>query len=197
MQKKHFKFTPVLIFSLSFLVTVSLAGLICLLYFMGVIAWPRGTLPNCVRLHAGTTVVEVRYSDQFIDMSHSDVIRINRRDPLDASKSAVGQYVLGIAPLYYETVEDIIANALVEPGPKYQKSNFNGYDAGFYSYIDEENRTWDNYEIPFGNRNFYLFYHPFVLSDDQEKIGEKMLKSITFTEVAEDIKNPRVENCGK
>ncbi|MFA4873018.1 MAG: hypothetical protein WC659_03730 [Patescibacteria group bacterium] len=150
---------------------------------------------NCLRLYTGTVSVEVKYPDEFINVSQGGDVRIKRRGALVVSKPADEEYILGIDSRYYETLESIIDNSLVEPGPKYEKSTLNGYEAAYYRLITDEGDIMDQYSIPFGNRSFYLFYQPSFLTSEQQLAAEDMLHSITFIHVDEDIKGARVESC--
>lgn len=79
------------------------------------------------------------------------------------------------------TVNQIIANTLLEPGPQYKKSTFNGYEAGF---VREEldKGVFDQYIIPVGNAVFYLGYESSMLSAEQHALAEKMLQYIFYAD---------------
>jgi hypothetical protein len=115
--------------------------------------------------------------------------------------------VLGIDALDYRPLEDVLKAE--ELGPKYTRASFNGYAAGFQHLpaavnevtssdaFGEHYGTLDQWEIPFGNRNFYIFFQPSELSPDEGTLASKMLETVTLRQGNEDLKETRVEACTK
>lgn len=142
---------------------------------------------NCLSLHAGNAVISLVYPSTFIDESYDDRIRI-------AGSGSDSEYILGVDPInYYQSVEEIVGNSLLEPGPKYEKINFNDYEAGFYH--SDQPSAMDQYVIPFADRSFYLFFQDYFLSDNEKVLAKKILDSITMTKGIEYTGSPYVENC--
>lgn len=157
------------------------------------IFWIRKELPNCRRLKSGSVEVEVHYPKMFTQY-FDGIIHLD-----NDTKKGHGSLALDIEANYdYDTVENIINFSLIETGPKYKKSTFNGLEAGLNKVnIPEEDSSWSFYKIPFGNRTIDLHYNAYALPPNQRYLGEKMLKSITFTEVKENLafQQTRVEEC--
>ncbi len=154
---------------------------------------PKDKVLNCLQLKSGNVVLKLNYSDIFVSESYeeSGLVRISLRNSDHNT-----DYILGIDPLnYYAPIEEIINNSLIEPGPKYQKSIFNGYEAGYYHIENADQGILDQYEIPFGNRNFYIFYQLSSLTEEEKFKAEEMLNSVKFSQNNEDVLEPYVEKC--
>ncbi|PIS04711.1 MAG: hypothetical protein COT81_04985 [Candidatus Buchananbacteria bacterium CG10_big_fil_rev_8_21_14_0_10_42_9] len=151
---------------------------------------------NCIRLRSGNAAVEFTYPDNFLDVSSSSEIRIKRRDPDSPTRPADEQYILGIDPKRYREVDKIVAMAKIEPGPAYRKSSLNEYAAAYF-YLADDMGVLEQYEVPFGNRNFYIFFEPTILDDQERYLVNKIIESIKFSKFDEDISESRVENCTK
>jgi len=159
--------------------------------------WFRSKAINCLRLYTGNVIAEVVYPNSFVSGSYENTIKIYRKNSSGiGGKREDGPSVIDISSNNYETLEAIINNSQVEPGPKYEKFSLNGYVAAFY-HIDDELGIWDIYKIPFGDRVVEVDYRPSILTNDERLLAEKMLKSLTLTQVKEDVAKAVVENCGK
>lgn len=92
-------------------------------------------------------------------------------------------------------VDQIVENSKVEPGVDYEKSAFNGFEAAYGQYVNEEEGVWDYYQIPYGNRLINIGYHSSVLAADEKVLAEEMLKSMRFSIVEKEIKKSYIEEC--
>jgi len=164
------------------------------LYMDNRLPWFRGELPNCLRLRVGTGSLEVRYPNNFIDVSYESAIRIQRQDSKNLNTESDEDYILGVDVLgFKETLDEIVGET---NGPKYQKYTFSGYDAGFAHSDATSTGVWDYYRIPVNEESFLMFYHYSSLSADEKTLADKMLHSIKITTEKEDVKQARVEKCG-
>lgn len=159
---------------------------------------------SCLQLQAGNVSLELEVPPTFLDTSHVDAIRINQKSGTDKVQSGGG--ILGIDVRSYDPLENILKHLV--PGPKYLKSNLNGYDAGFSHTSSGVNTTdsdaqgehfgsIDQYVIPFGNRNFYIFFQPDTLSLEEAVLATTMLHSVKLSQTKDDVKDAQVKECGK
>jgi len=163
-------------------------GVIVFFYMKDDLLWLKGGPTNCIRLRSGIVNVEINYSSEFISSGERGRIALyNKNDPEKTS-------VLYIDANYYETLESIINNSLVEQGPKYKQVLFNKLKAAFYR-LEDEYGIWDTYRVPLGNRVIDLNYFPSRFLGSERVVAQKMLDSITIIEVEEDVADARVESC--
>lgn len=154
-------------------------------------------LSGCKKLKTGNINLEIRYPEMFI----TKVFNINpdmHTGSFDLYKKGEDEIVLSVdLSTFYESLESILENSLTGLGPRYEKSIFNGNEAAFYKFDSglEKVGVWYYYKIPFGNRVILIGYHPSILIERERDLAEKMLQSITLTEVDENIAGARVEEC--
>ena len=148
----------------------------------------KSNLPNCVRLYTGSVFVEFQYPNNLISANYNNSIRVFMNSGEYDNKDGY----INISGEYYQSMDSIIKNSLIDPGPKYEKVIFNGYEAAFGQSEDQKGMISKYYLMPFGNRVIEIDYKLPIVS---ENIYEKMLQSITLKQGKEDVKEPRVEKC--
>ena len=155
----------------------------------------QSDLPNCLRLHTGNVVAEVRYSNDFTSVSYAGDIYISRKGDLNKPEEESGAWIMRGED--YMPLEKIISVSMVDPGPKYTTSTLNGYDAVFSLY-GSGNSVWYYYGIPIGNRNIKIdHYLSSSFSEIERLMAEKMLNSVRIKQTNKDVKEDWVEKCGK
>ena len=172
--------------------------LVILLFAVGIsffIVSSSASRSGCLRLRAGTVGAKVEYPSHFFSYGYPDaIIQLWKQRDADQGGRATGGPVLDVRSRYYESVESIVDNSKIEPGPEYETSTFNGYIAA-HSHSDDKFGIYDEYEISIGNRVIEIGYHPSDFNNIEQAAAEKMLHGIIFTEEKEDLAMPRVENC--
>ena len=161
--------------------------------------WFRGQLPNCVAYHSGTVKVDMRYPNEFVVLKYPTLFQVYRQSGSDISRPANESPLLSIDNFgIYVPVERLISESETEPGPRPSKVIVNGHDAALAQFDGSTSSSpMSRYEIPIGNRVIRLDSRRSSLaSDSQRQLFDKMFRSITFTQVGEDVKMPRVEQCG-
>lgn len=148
--------------------------------------------PYCLRLKEGNVSVEVTYGNDVVNHSYPVSIDLYNDNKKDGNRM-----VLDITAEPYTSVKQIVDDAKIEVGPDYEESTFNGHQAAFAHYDADTEGSWDYYFVPYGNRTFFIQYNSAALSAEQKDIGEKMLRSITFAETKDDVKDAYVEDCSK
>ncbi|HBH46047.1 MAG TPA: hypothetical protein DDX47_01625 [Candidatus Jacksonbacteria bacterium] len=178
------------------IIIIALVAFAFILYSTGKLPWFNKDLSSCLRLKVGDVVAEVRYPDEFIYSNDPYAIYLSKKSEMNQDKQSS---FLIISAENYESVENVIRFSLVEPGPKYKKSTFNGYDAAWDQQSEDNSAdVYNYYRIPFGNRIIGVdYYFSNSFSKNEKNKAEKMLKSVTLTQVKEDVAKAVVENCGK
>lgn len=172
------------------IVIVLTAGYI--FYSNGALSRQDKDLPNCLGLHTGNVVAEVRYPKEFVNQQYSRSIDLFKDEGVSQQPS-----FLSISEDSYEPLEQIIAYSQVEAGPKYSTSTFKGYVAAWSEIEGLGNGSGELYVIPFGNRVIKLqYYFPNDFSANEKAKADKMLKSVNLKQINDDIKKDTIEKCG-
>lgn len=149
---------------------------------------------QCIRLRDGNVKVEFEYSKNLFSLKTPG----NYIELFEKPKTAMdsSDLILTIDSYYFETVDTIVSDSLIEQGPDFKKDTLNGYEAASYIFNNDDLGEYRHYKIPLGDRVIEVLYHPSKFFTSEEKIvAEVMLKSITFKEEPEDIKGKKVEKC--
>ena len=144
-------------------------------------------LSDCLKLKTGNVFLKVDYPNSFTNAEYPGIIRLH--------KIGENAFVLAVDISYYRSIDQILEEALLEPGPKYERVVFNGYDAGYYKHLTDSGDIIVFYSVPYGHNEFTITYQPTLLSNKEQVLAQKMLDSITFIETDENVKISRVENC--
>jgi hypothetical protein len=177
-------------------IIVGLLMILATLSYEGVRLPFSRTKPNCLIFHDGTVSVELSYPpDIIVDESFSEGVRLYRIGEREKHSDGSAMFVLGLDEEWrtYETTDALISDSLSQThGPRFnKKATFNGIEA----VLATPSPSYYYYEIPFGNRVINLDYITATLSPEERKETDKMLSSIRFTQVHDDVKIAQVDGC--
>lgn len=147
---------------------------------------------NCVRFRSGTISVEIKYPKEFrlvLEIVDNGFVSLNR---LFDSKHVLN---LGSNFHMYASVDSLLNTDKTEPGPVYQKTTINGFDAAYAQFNAEDEGVWEHYRIPAGNRVLDLDYTFSELNEDEKEKLEQIIRSMIIKEMGEDIKDSIVNRC--
>lgn len=153
----------------------------------------RGDLLNCIEFRTSNISVKANYPEKFKNSSYLNSVRLEWERNLELENNKEFSS-LSISDEYYQDLEDIIEYSLIEQGPKYKKTNFNGHEAAYDEW--EDDNSWSIfYKIPVSDRVIFVSYYSSKILENEKELAYKILDSIKIEKNQEKILDSIITEC--